>query len=82
MGVFALLVWVALLAMTIKKLAAILSTRGKELDDTKIIAFGLLGSFIWFSAQSVFDTAIYSPTLFAVLMVYWAIVANLERVRN
>lgn len=79
MGIFALLVWVALLAATIKKLTAFLSAGGRDLDEQKVFALGLLGSFVWFSAQSIFDTAIYSPTLFAILMVYWAIVANLDK---
>jgi len=79
MGLPALLVWIILLISTIKNLSLILKSKNRELSKEKAIALGLIGVFVWFSAQMVFDTAIYSPTLLAMLMVYLAIAGNLEK---
>lgn len=78
MGFVALLVWIALLATAVKKLANIFYSKNNSSEEVKIIALGLIGSFVWFSVQAVFDTAIYSPVLFAILMIYFGIAGNLE----
>lgn len=78
MGLGALLVWLLLLGVTIKKLAKIFFSKDNSDRDKKIVALGLIGSFVWFSVQAVFDTAIYSPALFAILMIYFAMSVNLE----
>lgn len=78
MGLVALLVWLALLGTTLKKLAKVFFSKDNLDQEKKIIALGLIGSFVWFSVQAVFDTAIYSPALFAILIVFFAISVNLE----
>lgn len=82
MGIGALLVWIAILAFATKELFRI--SRGKTAGaanggETAALAAGLAGAFVWFSVQSFFDTAIYSPTLFALLMVYLAMAVNLGK---
>lgn len=79
MGLAALLVWIALLIVSVKKLADIFFLKDNLNYETRVVALGLIGSFAWFSVQAVFDTAIYSPALFAILMVYFAIAGNLEK---
>lgn len=78
MGLAALLVWFALIAATVKNLAYIFFSEKNMDPETRAFSLGLIGSFAWFSAQAVFDTAIYSPVLFAILMIYFAIAVNLE----
>ncbi len=80
-GLVALLVWLALLAVTIKKLASAFFLKDNSSKEAKVIALGLMGSFVWFSVQAVFDTATYSPALFTILMIYLAISVNLDEVR-
>ncbi|MCK5084310.1 MAG: O-antigen ligase family protein [Candidatus Pacebacteria bacterium] len=67
MGIFALLVWLALIGITIWQLFK----TGKKSEDVflRALSFGLVGSLVWFSAHSFFDTPIYSPTILATLMV-------------
>lgn len=82
MGIGALLAWIAILALAAKKLFKI--SKGKNIGiansgEGTALSTGLAGAFVWFSVQSIFDTAIYSPALFAMLMVYLAIAVNLEK---
>lgn len=79
MGIPALAVWVIILMLTIKNLLSVLRQGGRELSKEKVISLGLLGTFVWFSVQMVFDTAIYSPTLLAILMVHFGIAVNLRK---
>ena len=67
MGIFALLVWLALIVITIWQLFE----TGKRSKDafSRALSFGSIGSLIWFSVHSFFDTAIYSPTILAVFVV-------------
>ena len=67
MGIFALLVWLALIVITIWQLFE----TGKRSKDVflRALSFGSIGSLIWFSVHSFFDTAIYSPTILAVFVV-------------
>ncbi|MEA2098344.1 MAG: O-antigen ligase family protein [Patescibacteria group bacterium] len=67
MGIFALLVWLILIGITIWQLFK----TGKRTEDIFIraLSFGLIGSLIWFSAHSFFDTAIYSPTILTIFVV-------------
>lgn len=76
MGIPALLAWLALLFASIKKLVSF-SRAGSQSPLPFVFSLGLAGSLVWFSTQSFFDTAIYSPTLLAMLMVYFAITANI-----
>ncbi len=67
MGIFALLVWLALIGITIWQLFK----TGKRSKDVfmRALSFGLIGSLVWFSVHSFFDTAIYSPTILAIFVV-------------
>lgn len=67
MGVFALLVWIALIGVTIWQLFK----TGRRTEDIFIraLSFGLIGSLIWFSMHSFFDTAIYSPTILSIFVI-------------
>jgi len=82
MGIGALLVWIAILALAAKKLFKISQGKNPESasgGETAALSAGLAGALVWFSVQSFFDTAVYSPTLFALLMVYLAMTANLKK---
>jgi hypothetical protein len=67
MGIFALIVWLLLIGITIWQLFKI----GKRSKDafSRALSFGLVGSLVWFSAHSFFDTPIYSPTILAIFVV-------------
>lgn len=85
MGIGAFLAWIALLGLAARKLFK--NSLNKNIgvangEEIAALSAGLAGAFIWFSVQSVFDTAIYSPTLFALLMVYLAIAVNLGKINS
>jgi cell division protein FtsW (lipid II flippase) len=67
MGIFALIVWLLLIGITIWQLFK----TGRKSEDvfSRALSFGLVGSLIWFSAHSFFDTPIYSPTILAIFVV-------------
>ena len=67
MGIFGLLVWLFLILGTISQLFCKLKKMKNEKE--KYIFIGLIGSLIYFLIHSCFETAIYSPTVLAVLMV-------------
>lgn len=58
-GLFALIAWLVLILGTIWRLF-------KKKDR---LAIGLIGSLVYFSIHSIFETAVYSPVILAVLMV-------------
>lgn len=67
MGVFALLVWVLLLVVTSYELY-VASSRTKD-PALSCLALGLVGSLVWYSVHSFFDTSIYAPNILSVLVV-------------
>jgi len=67
MGVFALIVWIMLIGVTIYQLFKL--SRSANDNFTRSVSLGLIGSFVWFSAHSFFDTPIYSPTILAAFMI-------------
>lgn len=79
MGIPALLVWIILLSAAAKNLLFVLKSEERGLSKEKVISLGLIGAFVWFSVQMIFDTAIYSPALLALLMIYLAISVNLRK---
>lgn len=81
MGIPAFLVWLGLLFAGVKRLIS-LSAAGAASPFALTLSLGLSGSLVWFSAQSFFDTAIYSPTILAMLMIYFAITVNLDLSRG
>ncbi len=67
MGIFALIIWIALIAATIWQLYEASKNSGNEF--LRIVSAGLIGSLVWFSVHSFFDTPIYSPTILAIFTV-------------
>jgi len=67
MGIFALIIWVTLITATICQLYK--NGKNNKSLFSKAVSAGLIGSLVWFSIHSFFDTSIYSPTILAVFMV-------------
>jgi len=67
MGIFALIVWILLIIVTIWQLYKV--SKKTEDDFFRALSVGLIGSLVWFSAHSFFDTPIYSPTILAIFTV-------------
>ncbi len=66
MGVFALIVWLVLILGTIGQLFwKVKNTR----QEQRYLYLGLIGSLLYFSVHSFFETAIYSPIILALLMI-------------
>jgi len=67
LGIFALFAWVLLIFITIFELyVASKRTSDKALS---YISFGLIGSLVWYSVHSFFDTSIYAPNILAIFVV-------------
>lgn len=67
MGIFALIIWIALIAVTIYQLYQ--ASKNSKSEFSKAVSIGLIGSLVWFSVHSFFDTPIYSPTILAIFIV-------------
>ena len=67
MGIFALIIWLILIIATIYQLYKASRNSGNEF--LRIVSIGLIGSLVWFSVHSFFDTPIYSPTILAIFVV-------------
>ncbi len=67
MGIFALIIWLALIAITIYQLFRLSRSAGDNF--TRSIPLGLIGSLVWFSVHGFFDTPIYSPTILAIFII-------------
>ena len=65
-GVFGLLVWLAIIIGTFFELWKILKTNLSE--SQKIILVGLMSSLVYFSVHSFFETAIYNPVIISVIL--------------
>jgi len=67
LGIFALFVWVLLIAITILELYR----ASKKTQDKTVsyLALGLIGSLVWYSAHSFFDDSIYAPNILSMLVV-------------
>ncbi len=75
MGVFALVVWLLLIVVTIWQLYRVSRKAKNELQ--RALALGLIGSLVWFSAHSFFDTSIYSPTILAVFVIILSLASKI-----
>jgi len=73
MGIFALIIWLLLIGVTIGQLYKL----SKKMEDSffRALSLGLIGSLVWFSVHSFFDTSIYSPTILAIFVVIISISA-------
>lgn len=71
LGIFALLAWLLLLGTTIGELL-----RASRKTSDKVLSYlarGLIGSWVWYSVHSFFDTSIYAPNILAVLVLILAL---------
>ncbi len=72
MGVFALVVWLVFVLETIRQLFLKLKEPNIRQEE-KYASLGLIGSLVYFLSHSFFETAVYQPSLLALLMVILAI---------
>ncbi len=77
LGAFALLAWVLLIAVTIYELYC--ASRKASDRALSYLASGLIGSLVWYSVHSFFDTSIYAPNILAMLTVVLSLSAMLIR---
>ncbi|MBL7154957.1 MAG: O-antigen ligase family protein, partial [Candidatus Portnoybacteria bacterium] len=70
-GIFALIVWLILILGTMGQLFwQVRITRGSDLNKGQtLMRIGLIGSLVYFSIHSFFETAIYQPSVLALLMI-------------
>ena len=73
MGIFALLVWIVLITVTICQLYK--ASKNSKNEFSKAVSIGLIGSLVWFSIHSFFDTPIYSPAILAIFVVIISLAA-------
>lgn len=76
MGLFAIIVWLLLILVTISQLFQKMKKVDKE---KKYLFIGLIGSLSYFSIHSFFETAIYQPVILAVLMIILALAVIVNR---
>ncbi|MFH1938425.1 MAG: O-antigen ligase family protein [Patescibacteria group bacterium] len=67
MGIFTLTIWLILILGTIGQLFEKLINLNNI--EEKYILVGLIGSLVYFSVHSCFETAIYNPSVLALLMI-------------
>lgn len=77
LGIFALMAWIFLIVATIWGLYV--SSRRTEDSALSYLALGLIGSLVWFSVHSFFDTSVYAPNILAVFTVIISISALVIR---
>lgn len=67
LGIFALISWLLLIVITIYELYM----ASKYTSDKLLacLALGLIGSLVWYSAHSFFDTSLYAPNILAMFVV-------------
>lgn len=72
LGIFGLLSWLLLMVVSFK---VVWHGRLKN----PVLAIGIGGSLVYFSVHSFFETAIFNPTVFAFLMIYFGLLFKLEQ---
>lgn len=72
LGIFGLLSWFVLIFTSL-----VVSWRQRE--QSPVLAFGVIGSLVYFSIHAFFETAIFNPTVFAFLMIYLGLLFKLEK---
>ena len=88
-GIFGLLIWLGLIWGSIwllfkrfRSRLTLMSTPNyaekEEFGFYNMFYVGLIGSLVWFSAQTLFDTAIYSVAVLAVLIVVLGLVSFIQ----
>jgi len=81
-GFFALLAWLILILGTIGQLFWRLEKMNRLSKEQKYIFIGLIGSLVYFSVHSFFETAVYSQIVLAVLMVILGMATVIIKSRN
>ena len=79
MGVFVLAVWLVLILGTLGQLFLKI---GRVKQSEKYLCLGLIGSLVYFSIHSFFETAIYNPIILALLMVVFGLSSSLIKARS
>jgi O-antigen ligase len=77
MGVFTLIVWLVLILGTIGQLFQRLRKPDKPLEQ-KYVLIGLIGSLVYLSIHSFFETPIYNSSLLALLMIILGLSSKLS----
>ncbi len=67
MGIFVLIIWLILIFGTIGYLFQLI--KNTKDNNVKYLSISLIGSMVYFSIHSFFETAIYQPSILALLMV-------------
>lgn len=78
MGIFALLAWVLLIGVAVRDLYS--ASRRSSDKLITYLSLGLIGSLVWYSVHSFFDTSIYAPNILAVLMVILSLAVMAVRI--
>jgi len=73
-GIFGLLAWLFLIFGSVWRLAASIRQKDskKNFDFSIALKIGLIGSLVYFSVHSFFETPIFNPTILALLMIILA----------
>lgn len=66
MGIFSVLAWLILILGTVWQLFSKLKN---STEEQKCIIISLIGSLVYFSVHSVFETAVYSPVVLSLFMI-------------
>lgn len=67
LGIIALLSWVLLIGITVVEL--FIASRQTSDKTLSYLSLGLIGSLVWYSVHSFFDTSIYAPNILAIFTV-------------
>jgi len=67
MGIFVLFIWLILILGTIGYLFQLI--RDTKDNNIKYLSISLIGSLVYFSIHSSFETAIYQPSVLALLVI-------------
>lgn len=71
LGIIALLSWVLLIGITVIEL--FIASRRTSDKTLSYLSLGLIGSLVWYSVHSFFDTSIYAPNILAIFTVILAL---------
>ena len=71
LGIVALLTWVSLIGVTIYELYV--ASRRTQDRMLSYLSLGLIGSLVWYSVHSFFDTSIYAPNILSIFVVIFSL---------
>jgi len=67
MGIFVLSIWLILILGTIGYLFQLV--KDTKDDNVKYLSISLIGSLVYFAIHNFFETAVYQPSVLALLMI-------------